>query len=211
MVVEGGEEEEFDIVEYYRDTLSKLCGGAENIPPARERKRRSFRFTTKEDGEGYIPLNRCQMCMIHGETFKGNWFIYLITLPSTVSSKTDSHVGWTTNPLVDVYLLNKGQTIYKHIDRNISMAVPHWKLDKVIGTLTCEEQAEDFAYMWVDGTRGKKSKREKAPFLSEASDAPLYTFTERLTEGETMESLLNNLCTSEEFRSFILGELNREK
>lgn len=202
-------EDEVDMIEYYRETLGKLFGGIENVPPMKEVERRSMEFSSEVEEDGYVPLNRCQNSMVRGETFKGNWFIYLIALPSTVSSKTDSHVGWTTNPLVDIYLLNSGQTIYKHIGRNISMAIPHWKLDKVIGTLTCEEQAEHLAHIWTDNTRGKKSKRDKAPFISESADAPLYTFTEHLGE-ETMESLLRDAYISDEFRTTLLQELERK-
>lgn len=207
------DEEEMKILEYYGDALLQLYGTLENIPPVRQGTRRMWQFTTvieEEEEEGHIRLNRFQMSLLRGETFKGNWFIYLITLPSTVSSKTDSHVGWTTNPLIDIYLLNQGKTIYKHVDRNISMAIPHWKLDRVIGPLTCEEQAQYFAYIWADGTRGMKSKREKSTFLAEATDAPLYTFTEKLADGETIESLLNETPINNQFRNNLLQALNRK-
>lgn len=203
---------EVKIIEYYQDALVQLYGNLENIPPIKKGGKRVWKFTTnqEEEEEGYIRLNRSQMCLLRGETFRGNWFIYLITLPPTVTSKTDSHVGWTTNPLVDIYLLNQGKTIYKHVDRNISMAIPHWKLDRVIGPLTCEEQAQYFANIWADGTRGMKSKRDKATFLSEATDSPLYTYTEKLGEGETIEILLDETYINDKFRKNLLQELNRK-
>lgn len=202
--------DDFNISDAYRETLSKIYGN--HLPEVTEKKSRVFQFSSHEKEEdGYIELNRVQMAMIKGETFKGNWFIYLITLPPSVSSKTDSHVGWTTNPLVDLYLLNKGCVIYKHIDRNIAMAIPHWKLDRVIGTLTCEEQAIYFAHMWVYGTRGKGSKRDKAPFLSEASDSNLFSFEEHLGEYESMENLLNSIYISQDMRSTLLEELELQR
>jgi hypothetical protein len=103
-------------------------------------------------------------------------------------SKTDSHVGYSTNPLLDLFCHN--QRLF--VDRNTCMAAPHWMLDIVLGPFASKEQAVECGRGWVSRTRGKEPKREKAPFLASIYDVDMYSFrVEPATEGESkMQQLL---------------------
>jgi hypothetical protein len=118
-------------------------------------------------------LTNQERCNLLSQPYTGEYFTFLMS--HSVSSRTDSFVGYTTNPLRDVYLHNQ-----KHVsDRNTCGAAPHWLLDIVLGPFISKELAIDCGLSWVTGTRGKTPKREKAPFLSSAYYVGMYTYMKR--------------------------------
>jgi len=121
--------------------------------------------------------------------YKGRYFIYLMS--HSVISKTDSHVGYTTNPLVDLFCHNN----HLFVDRNTCMAAPHWMLDIVLGPFPSKEQAIECGRIWVDRTRGKESKRDKAEFLAETHNVDMYSFSE--VGREPVKALLERFASCE--------------
>lgn len=108
--------------------------------------------------------------------YQGKYFIFLMT--HAMNSKTDSFVGYTLNPILDVIRHNDKT----YFDRNTCMAAPHWILDIVMGPFICKEVAIDCARALVNGTRGKEAKRNKAPYLSTLYNVSLYRYNEKLQE-----------------------------
>lgn len=108
--------------------------------------------------------------------YKGRYFIYLMS--HSVQSKIDSCVGYTTNPLVELFCHNNRM----RSDRNTCMAAPHWMLDIVLGPFPSKEHAIACGQNWVSRTRGKDSKREKAVFLASLYNVDMYSFTEKPKE-----------------------------
>lgn len=101
--------------------------------------------------------------------FLGLHYAFLMTHP-LFGKKTSANVGYSTNPMYDVHLHN---TLAIN-DRTTSAAAPHWILDIVLGPFISVELAIECTKEWVTHTRGKKSKRKKAYFLSRIYDVPLY-------------------------------------
>jgi hypothetical protein len=113
------------------------------------------------------------MCELSQQSYKGRYFLYLMS--HSVISKTDSHVCYSTNPLVDIFCHNRRLTV----NRNTCMAAPHWMIDIVIGPFASKEQAIECGRIWVSHTRGKESKRDKAEFLASISNVDIYSFKEK--------------------------------
>lgn len=119
-----------------------------------------------------ISVDGQQKCELTGEHYNGRYFVYLIS--HSVISKTDSHVGFSTNPLVDVYCHNQKLLI----DRNTCMAAPNWGIDVVLGPFTSKEAALACGRAWVSRTRGKEPKRKKAGFLASIFNVDMYSYVE---------------------------------
>ena len=118
-----------------------------------------------------IEIDNLQRAELYEIQYQGKYFVFLMSLPHSIPNKTDSHIGYTTNPITNVYLHN-GRFI---IDRNTSQAAPNWELDIVMGPFVCRMAAYNCANAWVNGTRGKESKRAKAEFLSGVYNVNIYT------------------------------------
>ncbi len=125
---------------------------------------------------GLGQFSAMQMAHAQGRIFEGDYYTFLMS--HGVSSKTDSYVGYTTNPLRDVYLHNERRIS----DRNTAAAAGNWELDVVLGPFACKALAVDCGNAWVHGTRGKLPKRKKAPFLSKAYNVNMYDCRKRLHE-----------------------------
>lgn len=158
----------------------------------------------ESEGNGVINITLREMSMIRNETYCGNWYVYLMS--HTVTSKTDSYIGFTTNPLTDIYLLNQKKV---PDERNTSMAAPHWVLDQVNGPIICKDAAREFARIWTIGTRGKKSKRNRGVLVAKLSNTNHYTFERKLGEDENLENLLINSFTAPSFLP-ILSDMKNE-
>jgi hypothetical protein len=135
-----------------------------------------------------ILIDALHKAELYSIPYTGKYFIFLMSLPHSITSKTDSYVGHTTNPIAEVYRHNNKLTI----DRNTCMAAPNWKLDIVLGPFICKEAAIDCGRAWVNGTRGKESKRAKAPFLASAHNVNIYTYTKQ--SDRPFEELLTENC-----------------
>lgn len=125
---------------------------------------------------GLGQLTPLQLAHMYGYTYDGEYYTFLMS--HNVSSKTDSYVGYTTNPVRDVYLHNERLIP----DRNTAAAAGNWELDVVLGPFACKAVAIDCGRTWVHGTRGKLPKRKKAPFLSNAFNVPMYDCRTKLEE-----------------------------
>lgn len=111
------------------------------------------------------------------QPYRGDYYLSLMS--HNVSSKTDSHVSFTKNPVRDIFLHNE-RLIPGPEARNTCVAAPHWQLDIVIGPFVCRGEALDCGHAWVRGTRGKKAKRKKAPVLAALYNKPLYDWRQQL-------------------------------
>jgi hypothetical protein len=139
---------------------------------------------TRRESRRPIVLSSLDKCDLSMESYKGRYFIYLMSLSHPVVSKTDSHIGYSTNPLMDLYCHN-----HKLMgDRSTCIAAPYWMLDIVIGPFASKKQAVECGRVWVNQTRGKEPKRNKAPFLASISNADMFSFTRECTQS--IEDLL---------------------
>ncbi len=116
-------------------------------------------------------------CRLRQRDYDGDDFLYMMSHDR--SSKTDSYVARTKNPVRDVYLHNEKCTG----DRNTCAAAPHWRLDLVLGPFVGVGEATHCGQAWVRGTRGKRPKRQKAHTLAKLYNKPLYDWRERLRES----------------------------
>ena len=133
-----------------------------------------------EPGLGLITA--LQMAAVRVRSYEGGFYTYLMS--HNISSKTDSCIGYTTNPLRDVCLYNERIIA----DRNTAAASGHWFVDIVLGPHPSLELAMECGKAWVDGTRGKVPKRKKAPFLAEAFNVNMYDC--RVPLGEPFDEYL---------------------
>jgi len=128
---------------------------------------------TVANGDELVTLDALQLCQMHGVNYMGDHFVFLMS--HSISSKTDSYVAHTRNPLRDVYLHNTRRLP----DRNTCVAAPYWELDCVLGPFNSVAVAKDCGRMLVHGTRGKVPKRKKSPFLSQGFNVPLFDKSQR--------------------------------
>ncbi len=131
-----------------------------------------------------MEIDSLQKAELYNIPYQGKYFVFLMSLPHSVPNKTDSHIGYTTNPITNIYMYNEGFIP----DRNTSQAAPHWKLDIVMGPFICLKASYNCAHAWVNGTRGKDSKRAKAEFLASYYNVNIYTYQKEY--GHSMEDLL---------------------
>ena len=166
--------------------------------------RTSLKITGRhQHGRRSIAVNALEKSELTLTPYKGRYFIYLMS--HSVVSKTDSHVGYTTNPLVDLFCHNHRL----FVDRNTCMAAPHWMLDIVLGPFASKEQAIECGRTWVSRTRGKEPKREKAPLLARIYNVDMYSFRVTAQPGaETTQELLARYAPPEFLGHF--GDIARE-
>ena len=142
----------------------------------------SSETSTAEDeqlpAEGVMVIPKFLMDTLQGQRHKGGCYAYLIT-HSLCGKKTSAHIGYSTNPMIDLHLHNS----LAMGDRTTSAAAPHWILDMVLGPFISTEMAIECTREWVSYTRGKESKRRKAYFLSRIYDVPLYSAAVKPTIG----------------------------
>jgi hypothetical protein len=153
-----------DVTSRYRAQLDHLeggvCGEVEHslsyseIPPSPAEP-------------GMVDLDNLEYCHLHSRTYTGKYFAFLLS-HSVSSNRTDSSVGYATNPLREVCLRNQ---------RHSCEGDATWLLDIVLGPFLCMEIARDCGFSWVTGTRGKTPKRHKAPYLSSVYNGDIYSFS----------------------------------
>ncbi len=117
-----------------------------------------------------IRVDAQQKCELLSQPYKGRYFVYLMS--HSVVSKTDSHVGYSTNPIIDILCHNRKIVV----DRNTCMAAPFWVLDIVLGPFSSLAEAVECARIWVSRTRGKEPKRDKGEFLAGVFDVDMYSY-----------------------------------
>lgn len=120
--------------------------------------------------EDIIVVPKFILCILQNRMYDGIYYTFLMT-HSLIGKKTDTNIGYSTNPIYDIYLHNN-QLIN---DRTTNAAAPFWVLDMVLGPFTSFNKAFVCSKEWVSGTRGKVSKRKKAHFLNNDYDVNLYS------------------------------------
>jgi hypothetical protein len=126
------------------------------------------------ESENQLSLTRLEYTQMKCELFEGDYYTFLMT--HNVSSKTDSYVGCTKNPLKEIYLHNAKKTG----DRTTAEAAPYWKPDIIMGPFFCRIESIECGLALVNHSRGKKQKRLKAKELGQAYNVNVYDREERL-------------------------------
>jgi hypothetical protein len=124
----------------------------------------------KEDDMSVMVISKIDLCALQRRLYTGRYYCYLMT-HDLQGKKTSAHVGYTTDPLYDVYLHNHSLIN----DRTTNAAAPYWRLDCVLGPFITLEKAILCSEDWVNGTRGQESKRNKACLLKVLYAVNLYT------------------------------------
>lgn len=173
--VEIEEEEEDEESKMITEIMVKRHASFIKSPiPTRSSVARSISVTLERVvNKDVLLIDGLEKAELYRSSYTGEYFVFLMS--HSVVSKTDSHIGYTTNPITSVY--NHNERIFP--DRNTSLAAPNWELDIVMGPFICKEEAIDCSRAWVNGTRGKVSKREKAPYLSRAYNVNMYTYKKK--------------------------------
>ncbi len=149
-----------------RISKSKKFSRNEELLAQREKQRALLENT--EESIAVIP--KSILCAIKNKINTGIYYTFLMT-HSLKGKKTSAHIGYSTNPMYDVYLHNN--LIIN--DRTTNTAAPHWVLDIVLGPFSCRNKAIECSKEWVNNTRGKPSKRKKGYLLSKVDAVNLYT------------------------------------
>jgi hypothetical protein len=150
--------------------------------------------------KGIMEIDNLQKSELYNISYDGKYFVFLMSLPQSVPNKTDSHIGYTPNPIANVYMYNE-KFIF---DRSTSMAAPNWELDIVMGPFICKKAAHNCANAWVNGTRGKESKRSKALYLSSVYNVNIYTYQKKCERS--LEELLKENADPQ-FVDILLSEV----
>lgn len=120
--------------------------------------------------DGVAVISSVLMCALKRIPYRGVHYTFLMT-HALKGKKTSAHIGWSTNPMLDLHLHNSLGTN----DRTTSTAAPYWVLDMVLGPFICLNKAKACSKEWVSHTRGKPSKRKKGHLLSKLYDVNLYS------------------------------------
>lgn len=123
----------------------------------------------KETPETVMTISGEILCTLENRLFRGVYYSFLMT-HSLQGEKTSANIGYSTNPMLDVYRHNNLLTN----DRTTKAAAPYWVLDMVLGPFPFKEKAIHCSNEWVSGTRGKDSKRKKATLLKIIHNVNLY-------------------------------------
>lgn len=123
----------------------------------------------KDNPETVMTISGEVLCTLENRLFRGVYYSFLMT-HSLQGEKTSANIGYSTNPMLDVYRHNNLLTN----DRTTKAAAPYWVLDMVLGPFPFKEKAIHCSNEWVSGTRGKDSKRKKATLLKIIHNVNLY-------------------------------------
>lgn len=129
---------------------------------------------TEDYAAGTIELGNLARSLALDQTYGGEYFVYLLI--KSEPSRTNAHVGWSTNPLQAVCHLNARQS---------ASGGGGWELAAAVTPFTCPELAADFGQALVTGTRGYQSKMDKIPRLARSYNKSLYIYNQAPTEPLT--------------------------
>ena len=155
--------------------------------PPHQPVRTTLLNTKRKETPMPMRIDAQQKCELMSEPYKGRYFVYLMS--HSVISKTDSHVAYSTNPIVDIICHNH-RIAAPVIDRNTCMAAPFWVLDIVLGPFASLAEAIECARIWVNRTRGKEPKRDKGQYLASVFDVDMYSY--RVSSDQTLEERLGS-------------------
>ncbi len=123
----------------------------------------------RERESGAMVIDASTLALLEQRAYQGAYWAFMMT-HALQGKKTDTRIGYSTNPLL---------TIYRHNamlmgDRATSAAAPHWRADILVGTFASLAHVVCFCEDWVDGTRGKTSKRRHGHFLARINNKRIY-------------------------------------
>jgi hypothetical protein len=156
--------------------VSRIRCASQRPAPIRVKRQRSH--IVGEEGERpmavaaaavVMTISDETLCTLENRLFCGIYYSFLMT-HSLQGEKTSANIGFSTNPMLDVYRHNNLLTN----DRTTKAAAPFWVLDMVLGPFPFKEKAVHCSEEWVSGTRGKDSKRKKAALLKIIHNVNLY-------------------------------------
>lgn len=160
---------------------------ASSVDPAKQVvKLNDWEREKQRDHKGVVVVSKLIYSILQNELYTGVYYTFLMT-HTLHRRKTSANNGYSTNPMLDVALHNKQMMN----DRTTNAAAPWWVLDVVLGPFSCKGKAMRCNEEWVDGTRGKKSKRKKALFLMKIYDVNLYSRAVR-PKIKCLDHLKNN-------------------
>lgn len=90
-----------------------------------------------------------------------------------------THILIAPDPVYAVYVRNCGRVT----DLRMRRETPRWRIDVVLGPFDDTDAAADCAQRWLEGTRGRVSKRQRAPALARTFGVQWYAY-----EHETIEA-----------------------
>lgn len=143
------------------------CSTPKRPPPIRVKRQKSI---AKEETQPILMMISDEtLANVENRLFRGSYYSYLMT-HSLHGKKTSANIGYSRNPMLDVYMHNN----LLIPDRTTNAAAPYWVLDMVLGPFAFKESAMRCCDEWVSGTRGKESKRKKAALLKIIYNVNLY-------------------------------------
>lgn len=158
----------------YSEFFSQVERRMYGPPDCAEPERRLVSMAIDGAPDGTLTLGNLARCQAQGCLYTGECFAYMLT--QNEPGRTNSHVGYSANPLREACLYNA-----RHKRHSGSLG-GGWRLEGASGPFTCVEHAIDYCQSLVMGTRGKEAKCIKMPWLSSAYDKPLYSYSESRPE-----------------------------
>lgn len=147
-----------------------------------------------EDPVEAVELTNHEECFARNVNYTGEYFTILITHADP--QRTNAYVSYTANPFTDVYRYNVKQA--QRLAQE-PVAGDDYRVAVVIGPHICKHAAMDNGLSWVTLTRGAPKKLDKANWLSEVYNRPIYwsdqaaalTTEEEESEAEDLGALLS--------------------
>jgi len=127
--------------------------------------------TIQNKKKGIILVSELIKSILLDDIFTGIYYVFLMS-HSLKGMKKNTNITYGTNPILTLLLHNSN----KNYDKETSAAAPFWELDIVMGPFLFLKKAIECCDEWVNGTRGKKSKRNRAiNILSSKYNVPIYS------------------------------------
>jgi hypothetical protein len=163
-----------DLAHFFADAPPRRFGPPDSTQPERGLWHLSLAASDRSPAgtTGTLELGNLAVCQALERVYTGEYFAYLLT--QSEPGRTNSLVGYSTNPLREVCLYNARQ----------ERASGGWMLDAAVAGFTCKEEAADFGQSLVTGTRGKDAKRDKIPWLATAYNKQLYSYKQQPAVGD---------------------------
>ena len=134
---------------------------------------------------GMISLSHLEYAQLMCMTFEGEYYVFLMT--HRIASKTDSFIGYTKDPLRDIYLHNSK----KKMDHTTAAAAPYWVPNIILGKFFSRMEAIECGLIWVNKARGQNRKKERGEWLGQAFYSNVYDIDKEMSDDTFKEYLRN--------------------
>lgn len=155
------------------ESTSAASGGSARTPGKKKLARKPEPVAPDavicERESGIMVISARQLALLENRVYRGEYYAFLMT-HSLQGKKTDTHIGYSTNPIMEIHRHNT-----LRIDRTTKTAAPHWRADIFLGPVHCLAKVIALCRDWVDGTRGKESKRKRATLLARVYNVDIYS------------------------------------